>query len=423
MKNNTIIIIAVIGFCVICLISVVSGGLYVVGKTDDDEKPMLKPSSQMDTSGSSLNMSLPKPFNEGDLVKYSWVLPQSASDLCAPSEGKVKNMTAYGKVQSVEGDNVGVLWTNVRNKNPRKGKYDHQCCWNRDENEDDWNIKYWGDGSIDPSYNSGLQSQFSLQDAKRNFVKVKSVPDCPEPDIFRKCKTNKDCEAEELCLCPHGEAKPEWCKTRGQRCRPKEELKHDKSMPAPWCHNSIVQFYDEKHKKYITVGDKHNYMLYHKKPDDIFGPNWELRHRGGGQFEIVDRNLRRAIVAGGNYNGGVIHDDARGARNALWRFYKIPNSNRYYIIDEKHKAAIVAGDLYDGLIRHQSQMALEVTEKDGKKITKQVPRLSAEWNVKFVDEDAPKCRISDDSLETPIFPPTVVKVPDYKKMLLFMPKS
>lgn len=102
------------------------------------------------------------PFKIGDMVRYEWLPPASASDICAPSSGK---SVAYGIIKKVDGEKVAVRWMIVKNPSPRPGLTPAQCCWDRsfvtDPNAVAWNAIYWGDENNNPTYAHGLKSIFA----------------------------------------------------------------------------------------------------------------------------------------------------------------------------------------------------------------------------------------------------------------------
>lgn len=130
----------------------------------------------------------PMPFNVGDKVLFNWRVKATATDLCAPSPD---DLSAYGEVKTVDEDdkNVHVQWNLIKNPSPRSKLTPAECCWVRSSTDNDWNLKYWGDETKNPTYNSGLKSIFTFDDAKTALKKESSQPVCP-PKPAPTC--NKD---------------------------------------------------------------------------------------------------------------------------------------------------------------------------------------------------------------------------------------
>jgi len=114
----------------------------------------------------------------GDKVRFDWKVPDSASDFCAPTTG---NTSAYGTVQIIENNEVGVRWERIKTFFPRDGLTAAVCCWSRSPTNASWNLKYIGDENNNATYASGLKSKFSFTEASNKLVKDSVVPECQTP--------------------------------------------------------------------------------------------------------------------------------------------------------------------------------------------------------------------------------------------------
>jgi len=169
--------------------------------------------------------------NIGDKVEMKFKLKESATDLCAPA---ANNVVALGEVKIKNDDRVGVEWTHLKNDSHSSDYQPWNCCWFRGD-DPDWNMKYLGNARNNPTYDSGLKSIFTLNEAGKMLKKtILDVRECPvnpwEPcpnDYVPYGETGNQ-------FCCKGTVSPTGSSCQGQACAQNTK----KHQGAPWCSTS-----------------------------------------------------------------------------------------------------------------------------------------------------------------------------------------
>lgn len=167
----------------------------------------------------------------GDNVEMRFDLLESATDLCAPAGEKV---LAFGEVKIQNDDGVGVEWNHLNNDSHSTDYEGWSCCWKRGENVE-WNLKYLGDARHNPTYESGLKSVFTPEEAGQMLRRtIFSSRECPESP-WETCPEGYNPYGDTgNQFCCKGKVSPLGGQCDGQACAQST----DDHQNAPWCSTS-----------------------------------------------------------------------------------------------------------------------------------------------------------------------------------------
>jgi hypothetical protein len=166
----------------------------------------------------------------GDNVEMKFTIKESATELCAPASAPV---VAFGEVKIKNDEGVGVEWTYLKNDSHTSDFEKWNCCWHRGD-DIEWNMKYLGDARHNPTYDSGLLSVFTPEQAgkmlRKTIIDVRECPTTPWepcPDGYSPygkignqfcCKgtvspTKSSCEGQACAQATTDHQGASWCST------------------------------------------------------------------------------------------------------------------------------------------------------------------------------------------------------------------